>query len=530
MKNRRLVTIVVVLALVAGAIVGYLRFAPTRTAAQTATANLNTATAQVGTLTATVNTAGNIAPAQQVALNFGQSGTVSKVDVQVGQSVKAGDVLAELDATALNLAVQNAQVSLKNAQDNLAKAKNPNTTQDIANARSAVDAAQANYNKLVAGASSSDIAAAQQAVASAQAAYDAAVKSAGTTGSQLEAAAAAAQKAQVALQQAQAAYDKVATNPNIGMLSQSVTLQQATIDYQSAMAQYQQLQTTSASSANSQVQSAKSQLEQAKANLTKLQNQVTQNDVVAAQATVTQAKNNLDKLLAGSDANTLDLAQNAVDQAQIALKQAQYNLQQAQIVAPFDGVVTAVNITASGSGSAGGNSGAVQLADLKHLQIVVSMAEVDVAKAKVGQAVQITLDALPNQTFQGKVSQIAPSGTLTQGVVNYPVTITLDNPSAAVMSGMTASANIVTQQKANVLMVPNRAVRTQGRQKVVTVLFEGQQIQTPVQTGMNNDTMTEITGGLQEGDVVLLNGTTTAQTRVGGGGGFGVPGVGGFGR
>ena len=72
-----------------------------------------------------------------------------------------------------------------------------------------------------------------------------------------------------------------------------------------------------------------------------------------------QAKNNLDTLLAGPDATTLDIAQSAVDQAQIAEQQAELNLKQAQIVAPFDGVVTAVNITPGQSTSTSGQ-GAIQ--------------------------------------------------------------------------------------------------------------------------------------------------------------------------
>ena len=89
---------------------------------------------------------------------------------------------------------------------------------------------------------------------------------------------------------------------------------------------------------------------------------------------------------------------------------------------------------------------------------------------------------------------------------------------------MTANLNIIVAERDNVLTVPNRAVRTVGKQKTVTVLFEGQQIQTPVQTGLSNDTNTEITSGLKEGDVVVLTTTTTKTTS---GGGMGIPGAGG---
>ena len=257
-------------------------------------------------------------------------------------------------------------------------------------------------------------------------------------------------------------------------------------------------------------------MQQAQSNLDNLKGQVTQADLASAQATLVQAKNDLDTLLAGPDANTLDIAQNGVEQAQISLEQVQIQLQEAQIVAPFDGVVTQLDTKlAQSSGSS-----TIQIADLDHLEIVVNMAEVDVNQIKVGQPAEITFDAVPDAVVQGEVAVIAPAGVLTQGVVNYPVTVALNNPDTSVKTGMTANLNIIVDQRDNALMVPNRAVRTVGRQKMVTVLFEGQDIQVPVQTGLSNDTMTEITSGLKEGDEVVLSTTTTAS-QGGFGGGFG---------
>ncbi len=404
------------------------------------------------------------------------------------------------------------------AQDKLTQAKNPNTPQDIASARAALDAAKANYDKLAAPPAASDVAAARASVAGAQAAYNAAVKTAGTSSSQLNNAAQAVLQAQAALQAAQTAYDKVASSPNIGMMSQSVTLQQDTIAYQTALDNYQTLQATAASDANSTVQQAKSTLDSALANLAKVETPSTPQDLQAAKDQVAEAQDALDKLLAGSDAATVDIAQTGVVQAQVALQQARLALEQAQIVAPFAGVVTAVNIT-PGQAASGAATGAIQLADLNHLQLSVDMAETDVVNVKVGQPVQITLDALPDLNLNGKVTQVSPAGTITQGVVNYPVSIALSGPPASVKTGMTATASVVTQQANNVIVVPNRAVHIQGRQKFVTVLFQGQPMQVPVTTGLISDTETQITSGLKPGDQVVLSQTTTAQPRGGGPGG-----------
>jgi multidrug efflux pump subunit AcrA (membrane-fusion protein) len=168
-------------------------------ATKTAAGTQNTATVQRGNLTATVNAAGNITAHQQVALNFGQSGTVQKVNVKVGDRVKAGQVLTELDTSDLQLQLDNAKVNLRIAQNKLAQTKAPSTEQDIANARSRLESAQASYNKLAAGPNKTDLVAAQASVASAQAAYDAAVKSAAASGTTIDAATATYQKALAAL-------------------------------------------------------------------------------------------------------------------------------------------------------------------------------------------------------------------------------------------------------------------------------------------------------------------------------------------
>ncbi len=111
-----------------------------------------------------------------------------------------------------------------------------------------------------------------------------------------------------------------------------------------------------------------------------------------------QAKNDLDKILAGPDAATLDTAQQQVAQSEIAVRQAENKLKQAQVVAPFDGTVAAVNVVVGQAGPTSGTAGAIQLADLDNLEIIVNMAEVDVSKIKEKQVAQITLDALPNPT------------------------------------------------------------------------------------------------------------------------------------
>lgn len=122
--------------------------------------------------------------------------------------------------------------------------------------------------------------------------------------------------------------------------------------------------------------------------------------------------------------------------------------------------------------------------------------------------------------------------------MNYLVTASLTKPDAQIKPGMTATASIVVAEQDNVVMVPNRAIRTQGNRHLITLLFEGKQIPVFVQTGLTNDQNTEIvsatgadgqTLSLQNGDVVLLNTTTTGSGGLGRPGGGGIPFLGAFG-
>ena len=419
MKRRVLLAAGAVIVLVIVAVVFGLR---SQTASAASTSNLQTTTVQRGTLVATVAAAGNVSAPQQAALAFQTSGRVRAVNVQVGDVVKQGQVLMQLDSTNLQYALKSVQTSLTTAQANLDSAKL---------------VASQKQNQLIVAKSALD-------------------------------------KATATLQQAQAAYDQVATRPDVGMTSQSQTLQSASLDYQSALATYQ-------------------------------------NTVATL-----------------NDDSALKQAQAQFDNAQVAVQQAQDNLAQASIVAPYDGIIAAVSYNV---GDMAGSTTAVTVANLSNLEIDVLVSEVDISKIKVNETAQMTLDALNGNTYNAKVLKIDPVGTVAQGVVNYAVTVGITNADSAIKPGMTANLSITTDERDNVLIVPLRAVHAQGNRKMVTVLSQGKTTTVPVTTGLANDQSVEITKGLQEGDVVVLNPTQTqTQSQGGGGRGFGggIPFLGGL--
>ncbi|HWA52114.1 MAG TPA: efflux RND transporter periplasmic adaptor subunit [Patescibacteria group bacterium] len=208
-------------------------------------------------------------------------------------------------------------------------------------------------------------------------------------------------------------------------------------------------------------------------------------------------------------------AQNSISSAQANLTNASIAYQQASstIVAPVSGtiqnitVVPGMAITNSTTTSSSGNStSSVTVASVEtpgNPVATVSIAEADVDKVKAGQKVTLTFDSIANQTFTGVVAGINKLGTTSSGVTNYPATIQFDSGSDSILPNMTVEASIITDIKDNVITVPTSAITTQGGNKVVRELKNGQLDFVPITIGEASDTDTEIDSGVNEGDTVV---------------------------
>ena len=431
-----------------------------------------TAPVQRGNLTATLAAGGTVAARSQVVLMFQASGQVKEIDVKVGDQVKTGQVLAKLDTTDLE--------------------------RSVAMAQNALDSSQVQLQKTQEGPKPYDIESAKASLASAQAAYQDALSKYRLDDAQIAVARANVDKAAATVQRAQLAYDWEAHNwldPNPSLSAQATALTDAQSAYTLTVAAYNQQAVTIN---NSAIQSAASQ--------------------------VAQAQSALDKLLATPAPEDIAAAEAAVKQNEASLQQAQLALAKASVLAPFDGTVG--DIYAQLDQWASTSTQALVLVDLSQVNLMVTLAETDVPKVQMGQEAQILLDALQGSVFTGTVTEIDLVGTVTSGVVNYSATITVQDPSESMRPGMNATASIILQQRQNVLLVPNRAVRTVNtRLRTATVVYQGQLIDVPVTIGLTGDTQSEVLSGLQEGDVVLTS-QTTATARAPGIGGI----LGGFGR
>jgi HlyD family secretion protein len=153
----------------------------------------------------------------------------------------------------------------------------------------------------------------------------------------------------------------------------------------------------------------------------------------------------------------------------------------------------------------GGGSAFIVLDNADTFQLVAPFAEADAARLKPHQEVEVTFDAVPDLTRVGNVASIAPSGTDIQGVMSYYAVIVLNELDPRLADGLTASANVVVDQRENALAVPNAAIQQSGQTGVVTVLgADGSQRQVQVELGLAGDSVTQVVAGLREGDQVVV--------------------------
>jgi HlyD family secretion protein len=212
-----------------------------------------------------------------------------------------------------------------------------------------------------------------------------------------------------------------------------------------------------------------------------------------------------------------------VKKAEDALINAKEDLNDYSIFSPSSGVITVLNVEKDGSVSSGANLMTLA-ANQKIAEITLN--EVDVANVKVGQKTNLTFDAIDDLNITGTVSEIDTTGTVSQGVVSYGVTIIFDMQDERVKSGMTVSATIITEVKQNVLVVASSAIKTSGGISYVEVLSDVDILsgasstgviakilptQQTVTVGLSDDIFVEITSGLKEGDLIVAKTTTSAS-------------------
>jgi macrolide-specific efflux system membrane fusion protein len=253
-------------------------------------------------------------------------------------------------------------------------------------------------------------------------------------------------------------------------------------------------------------------------------NQKFENDAVARGLDTTDPtyiQENDDWLAAEAKYNN---QKNVIAQSQASLNNAwlSYKQTRSEVTAPTAGTISSLAIAegmalttqTSSSGSRTGQ-GVGSIVNEGKTLVSVNISEIDVPNVKTAQKVTVTFDSISGKTFSGEVASINRVGSTTNNVTNYPAIISLDSSSDQILPNMAASANIITQVKDNVLLIPSTAIRTEGGQSVVTLIRNNQQETISVETGISSETQTEITSGLSEGDEVVTSTITNTSSSQG---------------
>ncbi len=231
---------------------------------------------------------------------------------------------------------------------------------------------------------------------------------------------------------------------------------------------------------------------------------VIEGQIASLQAQIDLANKNIELLQ-----NDLEKIKDGVDpeekeklELQLALAEKQLSSQ--SITAPFDGTILTVYEEVGAVVSPGMQ--AIEIADLDAFFVDIPVSEVDIPNIKVGQIAQLSFDAYYEESFSGEVVTIAESGDRSTGVVNYIVTIEMDQVSTKIKPGMTAGVQILTEEKPNVLVVASEAVFSKDGQDYVYVLRDNVLVSVPVKVGAYSNRMVElIEADIAEGELIVLN-------------------------
>ena len=221
----------------------------------------------------------------------------------------------------------------------------------------------------------------------------------------------------------------------------------------------------------------------------------------------------------------LALKKAQVEQAQASLSSAEIDLRYTKILSPVDGIVVSKEVEVGQTVAASFQTPTLfnVAEDLTKMQIEASVVEADIAKVKEGQTVEFSVDSFPDEIFYGIVTQVRNNPITTSNVVTYEVIIEVNNKDLRIKPGMTANVEIITAEKENILLIPNKALRFfikdengenhRYKDKGIWILKNGKPERVVVATGISDDDYTEVSGeGVAKGLDVIVETTEIDKT------------------
>jgi HlyD family secretion protein len=414
-------------------------------------------------ITVRITASGKVQPIQSVNISPKSSGLLADLNVEQGQTVKKGQIIARMDNSEIKMRIIQYKANLEQAKAQLAESLAGSRPEEIAQGKARVAQAQAQLAIIREGNRLQEIQQAQAQVDSAKAAVE-------LTESRLK------------------RYQDLAKN---GAISQD------------SLEQY-----------ISENRKAKANLEEAQKRLSLLKIGNRNQDIQKQQAIVNQEKEALRKLENGNRPEEIARLKAAVASAEAQLKQQQVQLEDTIIRAPFAGMITQryatvggfVSPAVSASSSASATSTSI-VALAKGLEVLANVPEVDISQIKQGQKVEITVDAYPDEIFHGQVRLIAPEAVVEQNVTSFQVRVTVNQGSEKLRSGMNVSeVTFLGNNIQNALLIPQELIVTRKGKTGVWLLGEKNQPEfNLVKIGANIDNEVQVLDGLKAGDRIFID-------------------------
>jgi multidrug efflux pump subunit AcrA (membrane-fusion protein) len=450
-----------------------------------ATVSYRTGVATLGTVTQTVSLSGNLAPDGETDLDFEGAGKVTAVNVQPGQTVTAGEVVATQDPTTVDASLTQADATLAGAEANLTLAKAGTSASSLTQAEGQVNSAEVSYQSSITSLADTKAVNAEQ-TAQAYSAYTSA--------------------------QSQASADGCTPSDSTPPCPQDEAA--ITQDYQAWQAS-EVKGTQGDDQAQAQVNADKVQWENAKSSLAALEDGST------------------------STAAQVDMDESQVEIDQVNVTNAQAAVDDATLKAPSGGIVEEVNVTdgeeiatggtgGASSGTSGTSTHAVVIITPGVFEVTGSVSDTLVNEIAVGQPAEVVA-AGSSEAVAGKVTEVAEEATVTSGVASFPVTVVLSGASPSLRPGMSASVSVIINQVIGVTTVPTSAVHTTGVGSTVELYVNGKPDPVAVTVGAADATLTQILSGVKVGQTVVIATITSTIPSATSGTGRAITGTGGFG-
>jgi len=420
-----------------------------------------TVTATSQDLESNITASGTVVPIQSVNITPKSAGRISKLFVEQGDKVTAGQRLAQMETSDLQADYLRTQANLVQVQAKLAEVVAGSRSEEIAQAQARLDQARA---RLAAAGSGRPEEISQ-------------------AGAQVFAATSRLDLSTTRLRQNQTLKDQ-------GAISQD-TLNQSLADNRDAQANLLQ---------------AEQKLQQARSGLRV-------EDTAQLAAAVRESGAAVQMMENGSRPEQIAQAQAAVGVAQAQVAAIEIQLKDATITAPFDGIISQkytnegafVTPTVSAGTTASATSASI-FALTRGLEIVASVPEVDIGRITKGQRVEIIADAFPTEVFVGKVNLVAPEAVVEQNVTSFRVRVSLETGKDKLRSNMNIDSRFLGEKVSNALVVPTVAIVTEkGKTGVLIPGENNKPIFKPVTIGQTSKDKTQVLEGLSANERVFIN-------------------------